>query len=227
MKLHVSECALRFLKPGDIATIEQANALKGAYHTWSRVWKDTISELGVKQDLFSDAFTRQDEILSLFHGSNCLGMLLLRWIDFSSFDYGTDSYFKSWDKQALARLIAHGSRIMVSSYLTVHPAYRSRETGLHFRDIILDLMVRRFIDSEADTIAGITRREKKVHTTCYSLGAEMIREDIPYFSENDRVDLLGFPRNRVHVLKDEIIRNWSDTLYNGYRGSKGRHLRAA
>lgn len=227
MKLHVSECALRFLKPGHIATIEQANALKGAYQTWNQVWSDTISELGAKQDLFSDAFTRQDEILSLFHGSKCLGMLLLRWMDFESFDYSTDSYFKSWDKEALGRLIANGPRIMVSSYLTVHPAYRSRETGLHFRDIILDLMVQRFLDSNGDTIAGITRREKKVHTTCYALGAEMIREDIPYFSNEDRVDLLGFPRRQARVLKDEIIRNWSDTLYNESKESKGRHLRVA
>lgn len=227
MKLHVSECSLRFLLPRNIVDVEQATALKNAFQTWNGVWSDTIKEFGAGQALFSDAFTRQDEILSLFHGSTCMGMLLLRWVDFSKFDFRTDSYFKSWDKESVDRLLLNGPRILISSYLTVHPAYRSRETGVHFRDIILDLMVLRFLDSEGDTIAGITRREKKVHTTCYSLGADMIREDIPYFSPADRVDLLGFPRVKAHVLKDENIRNWSDPLYHAYKAAQGRHLRVA
>lgn len=225
MKFSPQDFSLSFLKPPRNLESSDPRKLRAAFGTWSRVWNDTIKELGIEQRLFSDSFTRQDEIMTIFHGPVCVGMLLLRFIDFQYFDFSTDSYFKVWEKADISRLIQSGDKIMISSYLTVLPSYRAKESGIKFGEIILDLMAQRFLISNCDSIAGITRRERKVHVTSYSLGAEMIKSDLPFFAPHDRVDLLVFERKKIRLLDDPAIRDFSDYLFSN--SSKEDILRAA
>lgn len=217
MRLNPESCHLKFLQAPNLSGGLDAAEYKAAHEMWHHVWSSTLKDFGSNEKIYSDAFTRQDEILSIFHGQACVGMLLLRWMDFTRFNYATDSYFKIWTEIDIAKLTRFGKRIMISSYLTVHPEYRIKHTGVSFRDVILDLMVQRFLPSDMDSISGITRREKHVHTTSYNLGATTIREDLPFHNDEDRVDLLVFYRKDVRLLKDPAIRQWSDDLFSPYR----------
>lgn len=216
MRPRATDCRLRFLQPPNLSHRTSSEEFSAAYQTWHSVWADTLKQFGSDEKLFSDSFSRQDEILSIFHERTCIAILLLRWMDFARFNYASDSYFKNWTEVDIARLTKFGKKIMISSFLTVHPEYRMKQMGFSFRDVILDLMVQRFLISPMDSISGITRREKHVHTTSYSLGATAIRKDIPYHNDADRVDLLVFYRQEVRLLEDPTIRLWSDSLFSEY-----------
>lgn len=214
--IKLQDCSLKFVQPRNIADAKTSHELRAAHATWSSVWGSTFKEFGSKEVLYSDGLTRQDEVMAIFHGIVCVGILCLRWLDFSKFDWSTDSYFKVWNDEDITKLRAHGERIMISTYLSVHESYRAKQVGFSFRDVILDLMVQRFLLTAGDSISGITRREKHVHSTCYDLGATKIREDIPYQNDRDRVDLLVFYRKDLKLLTDPVIREWSDGLFGGY-----------
>src|SRR4051794_35785869 len=96
--------------------------IERAYTLWREVWQSTFLELDGVADLSSDEFTRQDEIGVLMHGTLCVSVVGMRWIDLSLDMWRDDSYFKPWPPRPLADL---GNRMIgISSNAVIHPAWR-------------------------------------------------------------------------------------------------------
>lgn len=218
MNLRIEDCSLKFLSRFKMSTPAEAREYQATFETWHRVWTETFKELGVEKKVHSDGFTRQDDIMAIFHGPICFAMLCFRRLDFSKFDYATDSYFEVWQPEDMKKLLRFGPKIMTSCYLTVDHRYRSRITGVSFRNVLMDMMAKRIFDTDCDALAGITRRDKNVHATAYAQGAQMIRENMAYNTDADRVDLLVWPKIYLKPLPDPITRKWSDTLYPAKEG---------
>jgi hypothetical protein len=172
-----------------------------AYACWRAVWETTLRELDNADRVFSDDFTRQDELGSLFYGDRCIGLTGYRWADLALPPYAEDSYFKVWPVEALADAISGGSRICIGSNLTVLPNWRGALDGYSVKEILMTLAVRRFLASDADTMVGTMRNDRGMNHLVYRLGARPVLENISHHGV--QVDLVTFSRHAMGPIEPQ------------------------
>jgi hypothetical protein len=164
-----------------------------AYASWRRVWARTFAELDGDGALFSDDFTRQDELGVLFHDEECVGMTAFRWLDTAGIGTSDDSYFRPWPQHALAALRRAGRRVCVGSYLTVEPAWRGPRGAVSTKELLLALAVERYLASPADVMAGTLRNDRGMNGLAYRLGARAVATGVEHHGV--AVDLVLFERD--------------------------------
>lgn len=165
--------------------------LGSAYECWSEVWKQTFTELEGRSVLHSDDFTRQDEIGALFHGYECIALFFSRQVDLANPFAQDDSYFGVWPKAAREAACRHGSRVWVSSNITIHPGWR-RPANVQLSRLVCGLIIERFLISDADVLVGTMRNDRSMNTVTYGLGAQPLAHDVIHHGVP--VDLVAFYR---------------------------------
>lgn len=169
-----------------------------AYKCWDSVWGDAYKELKIDKPLFSDDFTRQTEICSIFYEQDCVGMLFLSWADMSNPALAKDSYFKIWSKDDLAYLTKYGNRVLICSNTTIGKNWRKTNCDISMKDLVFYLTCyQRFKSSAADGMTGVTRRARGIHELSYRYGAVPLRENIVHFDDEDRVDIVAFFKDTI------------------------------
>ena len=166
--------------------------LGAAYQCWSEVWKQTFTELEGRSALPSDDFTRQDEVGALFHGYDCIALFFSRRLDLRSPLAQDDSYFSVWPKEAREAACARGSRVWVSSNITIHPSWR-KPANFSLSRLICALIIERFLISDADVLVGTMRNDRGMNTVTYGLGAKPLLRDVTHHGVP--VDLVAFFRD--------------------------------
>jgi hypothetical protein len=162
-----------------------------AYRCWSAVWKQTLEELDHVSSVPSDDFSRQDEVGAIFHEWECIGMTSYRWVDLSNPIYKDDSYFSVWPRECVDAVCAAGTRVCIGSNLTVAAPWRNAN-GASVKELLLALSVERFLQSDADALAGTMRNNRGMNSLGYRLGFEPLAHDIIHHGVN--VDLVAFYR---------------------------------
>lgn len=162
-----------------------------AYQCWSDVWKQTFTELEGRSVLHSDDFTRQDEVGALFHGYECIALFFSRAVDLASPLARDDSYFSVWPEAARDAACRHGTRVWVSSNITIHPDWR-RPANVQLSRLVCALIIERFLISDADVLVGTMRNDRSMNTVTYGLGAEPVACDVIHHGVS--VDLVAFYR---------------------------------
>lgn len=191
MEIDVSELQL-ILLPGKCPPQEYLEYYLKAYHCWREVWEDAYKkELHQDKFLVSDDFTRQDEILALFHKGECTGMIFLKYVEATEDPVIQDSYFKVWPEIAFRKLCSQGPKVIVSSQFTVHFKYRKNNSGIPWKDLLMALIMERFRHSDQHAMTGTMRLVKNMGETTYKGGAVPLVRNIAYSSEEDRVDLVA------------------------------------
>jgi hypothetical protein len=168
-----------------------APLLAEAYRCWSAVWKETFRQLENLQDLRSDDFSRQDEVGALFHGHECIGLSFFRWADLGSPIVRADSYFAPWSAEAIDAAAKHGTRVCMGSYFTIAAAWR-RASGCSLKDVLIALIIERFLISDADLLIGSLRNDRGVNALCYRNGFHLIQKDVVFHGIQS--DLAAFYR---------------------------------
>jgi hypothetical protein len=175
---------------------DQLSDYKSAYALWKMVWLETFKELDGVDRIFSDDFSRQDEILCLFRGPICLAVGVMRWRNLDMPSVRDDSYFEMWPTKALEILGSNGKNIVIASNLAVHPMARRNALGLPMKDVMLGLLVKRFLESGADAMTGAMRADRGMHTAAYQLGASVLESNLVL--HNSPVELVAFfPQNMI------------------------------
>lgn len=192
---------------------EYAWYYRRALDCWETVWRAFFNQFQDGQPFFIDNFLRQDEAACLFTESTCAALITFRMVDFSIMDYRNDSWFRLWSESDLDKLFQCGKKIFVASHITVHPEFRRYSPDLKLKEILLDVMIQRFLESSADVIAGMTRRDRGIHDEAYKLGATMIRDKVA-FLEGVYADLVAFFRHEAHVSERAHVRAMSDALWS-------------
>lgn len=190
-----------------------ADKYRAAQACWEDVWLGLYDRHGVEQPLFLDHLLRQDEAACLFVGDRCLGMILFRTLDFTVMDYGRDSYFKEWEPADRTMLLRHGSKVFLTTFLTVHPDFRNFSREFKFKEVLLNIMIKRFLASDADVISGVTRRDRGINDESFKLGATLVREDVPYMGDRFRVDLVAFYRSEARESTNLDVRRLCHRLW--------------
>jgi hypothetical protein len=165
--------------------------LGAAFDVWTDVWNEHLRERDNVDHVYSDDFTRQDEIGALFHGWECVGMTGYRWVDLANPMSRDDSYFRVWPDEAIASACAKGTRVCVGSMLTVPRAWR-RATGHSIKELLLALAIERFRRSDAETLVGTMRNDRSMDKLGYRLGFKPVARGLPF--HGGTVDLVVFHR---------------------------------
>ena len=168
-----------------------------AYATWRDQWLNTLREVAGTSRLFSDEFTRQDEIGALYQDGHCVAVTALRLVDRSTIVGREDSYFEPWPPHALTS-VGHGL-VGISSNTLVHPEWRGGEVtlsedganaALRLPLAILALTQRRFAELGVVSMMGVARNDRAMNHIGAALGARKVGQILVHGAESD---LLCFP----------------------------------
>lgn len=184
-----------------------------AYALWERVWLGVHQRFQVPGHFFMDAFFRHDEAASIFDGDTCVALLLFRTFDFSLVNFRRDSYFKEFTDLDLQRLLSAGPRTFAATNLTVAPEYRAFHPDVRFKQVVMNIMVHRFLQSPADTIINVARRDRDLNKEALGLGGIMLRENVDFFSGREKVDLVYYTRDSVHLTEQPTLLRFANILW--------------
>ncbi len=208
---------------------QHADLYKKAADCFCTVWQDLYEQHGVDDPFSIDDLTRQDEVACIYTNEKCVALMLYRVVDFSLIDYRLDSYFKMWNERDLEILLHRGPRVFTATYLTVLPEFRKFSPEFRFKEVLLNIMIRRFFRSDADVISGITRRDRGIHDESYLLGAEMVRENADYLDGRFKIDLVAFYREKARESQNPSVLKFTDQIWKQHLDltAPGFHKKAA
>lgn len=210
------------LCPGSISEVIDRNDYQRIYQFWKRTWIDTFQQLSVNSNIFSDAFTRQDCVAAILFKGEIIATTFFREVDLTQSSEIDDSYFKNWSSQSLQKVREMGEKAIICSYFSVHPEFRNRRIGISLKDMLLGLVVKYLLVSEADVLLGTPRVDRSMSEACLRWGAQLIEEDVPS-GYGDTVDLIGFHKKQLlfaelPILFKEIGHLWASRIELGERG---------
>lgn len=201
----IQDCRPQFLKNWE-------NYLK-TYKCWKEVWSHAYQELGVDPVQNSDSFTKHDEVNALFYKGQCAGLITFKWIDLNNPVEWEDSYFAIWPDEAKIRLLAHGNKIILATYLTVHFDFRRNAYGISWKDLLIALIIKRLKNSNYDAMVAAPRITKSSQIATYRHGAEALSKDVKYPIPNETVDLIIWDKKNDLTSKDPVVQLIADHLW--------------
>lgn len=193
---------------------------RSAYQTWKDCWFEVYRSIGKHHLAHSNAFTESDAITGLFYDDKCAALLIHRLVDFTEEIWRDDSYFEPWPEEALNRLTANGSKVLICSHYTVGKEFR-KDGKYQFpyavKDFIAGVSFRYFLSTEADVMTGNMRNARGVQKSFYKWGATPLLTDVPCNGETS--DLVGVFRDKVNLHGDSDLSplvayvwdRWTDT----------------
>jgi hypothetical protein len=166
--------------------------MRSAYELWRDEWRATLSELEGITRIHSDEFVRQDEVSVLSIGARCVSITALRWIDLREPIGREDSYFQLWPDHTVQLL---GETLVgVSSNTLVHPEWRRAriepepgQQGEPLSFVTVALAIRRFMDSEACSVLGVTRNDRSMNRVAAGVGAVKLGQTVVHGVESDLI----------------------------------------
>lgn len=206
--------------------------LEKTYFCWKNSWEHVFKyEMNQDHKIFSDDFTRQDEIVTLFYKNNCIGVAFKRKVDLSLITIREDSCFRFWPSDELDKLMKISSQITIASYFTISSEFRSKTLGVCWKTLFLSLYVENFIHSESDLMVTAARKMKSNEKLCYLLGAKPLVTSIPYKTHdsktvgNESVDILFWDKNKTSQVESEVenFKNivWKNKINTSFHTRKG------
>lgn len=183
-----------------------------SFSLWHQIWSETFFELDHLGVLFSDQFTRQDYILSLFYREQCVGLCCCNRVDFSHPATRYDSYFEIWPEFALAQLLRDGPKIIVASQLVVAQPYRGLTCeGLTLKYLIQSMSMKVLESSACDAMTGIMRKDRGMDKIGSKNGSTILAQDL--IMHNVAVDLICFYRRSLTFPKNSVVEDlWNQRM---------------
>lgn len=183
------------------------------YGHWRDLWSKTFEqEFNDGNFLYSNEFTRQDEVVALYYDGELAGLCCLRAVDFNEISTEHDSYFKKWPEITLHKLLKHGKRILICSQLTVTPAFRKNRLGISWKDLLVAVSARRLLETGCDAMVGAVRRMRGMEKATYRSGFIPLAQDLPYLGQ-ESVDLVAYLRKKASPSAVSLIAHTVETIF--------------
>lgn len=208
--------------PGKSSLDDFQDDRERSFRCWKFVWDDVFNkEMKLKKNLFSDEFSRQDLVVSLFHQNNCVGLAMIRIVPLNSEMTYEDSFFRFWTPKSLKKvsdLCAGNSSLALASAFTIHPEFRRKREGLDWKSLLLALYLETFLTTDAQILITAARKNRSNEKLCQNFGARLIEEDIAYTQDGSLVqgeiaDLLYWPRDPSLDLGSEDLNDLKNSIW--------------
>jgi hypothetical protein len=166
-----------------------------AYDCWYSVWAKTLKvDFNQSDKLYSDEFTRQDEITCLFHEDECVSVTGVKYHDLRDKVSLDDSYFSHWPELTLAHIKKFNPRVMVLNNLALNFSYRRRAYNISWTDLIYVMNVFHLKHMGRDAMIGTPRAEKGLPEVAARTGARILVSHLPYSLPGAHIALVLWPR---------------------------------
>lgn len=199
-----------YLLNGQSFENKSSKIFKESYDLWKKTWKQTFFEQNGSKELFSDQFSRQHKIASLFYRGKCVSMIFFYFTNMSYSSSREDSYFRAWPEEAIGKLVRDGNKIIIGSNITVHEHFRGPIIDGHIplKNLTLDIGIQFLLDSDCAAMTGTMRCDRGMNTIAFSCGARLLQPSITF--HNGPVDLVSFYKKSAK-LQHPVV---SSTLWN-------------
>lgn len=192
-----------------------AEDMESAYRCWKESWGHAFhKELNVQEQLYSDNFTRQSEVVAIFHGDHPLGLCTLNRFDLSCRQDLDDSYFKVWPGEVLGELRQRMKLVMSCCNATIDFKYRKNHLGFSGIDLLFSLIILYMKSTEIEGILGTARVEKKVPEACQRTAATFFARNVPFTIPDRFIDLICWERELDLNLWDPEMRELAEFIWN-------------
>jgi hypothetical protein len=186
------------------------------YRAWHQLWIATYAELKDDSALYSDAFTRQDFIASIFLKGQCQAFILFRHADLSQEPALHDSYFQQWSEIHRKRVAKTGQHVLICGNLGIVPNARQESLGFSMKHLMMGFITEIALQSQADSVISTPRKDRGVHSAVYRWGGVSIAQNIDW-GLDVVVDLTAFYKkevmeNRDHELVPLVENLWKNML---------------
>ena len=124
----------------------------------------------------------------------------------------------------IAKLASQGPHVAICTYLTVDSTYRkSKEVGLSLKDLQMNILVQRFLESEATVMGGSTRNDKGINKVCLRSGAKLLKRGV--FQYGYETDLMTWHKDaRLWEKTSSLVKKlWVNRI--DYRDAREGFLR--
>lgn len=201
-----------YLFRGSHTTLEYFNIYHDSYQMWKTVWKEAFTEVKGNSFFFSDQFTRQHSIGSLFYKNQCIMLSFFRPVNFNFESVNDDSYFDVWPEEAIDELCKYGKSILVGSYITVHKDFRGNSFPYSLKKLAFDFSVCYMEDCGADALCGTMRSLRGMTAPATECGSIILKEKIKYHREI--VDLVVCYSSKHRKSSLDIQHHFVKSLWN-------------
>lgn len=160
----------------------------------------------VANELGSESFLENDEVVALFDDNHPVGLFMFRWINTEfKINRELNALRKRFPKTLLDSLIEKKySRIMLMGHIAVHPQWRKSTVGFGVSDMLVSFALSRFLESTADVLLTTTRNNRRTNDLCYVRGAKKFAGNGKVFGVES--DITIFQRDDVTPMQNEAVR---------------------
>ncbi len=173
-------------------------SFNASYELWQTNWTKAfqyLDKLEANEFVKSDNFTRQEDILSLHVGHQCIATVGFRRLDMRLPAFFDDSYLEIWPRDFIKNVLAN-KQVMIMSGFTIHPEFRFKIFGIPTMHLFMGYIMLFFKNSHVDYLITTVRNDVGLNKLGYMYGARALSRDIPY--NNTKVDLTYYQAQDVH-----------------------------
>lgn len=193
--------------------VKYQNEYDSVYKLWKELWIEDRKNSNVIDKLYSNEFTRQDNILCIFHRGHCVGMTFLRWFDFQNQTSFDDSSYDIWPKDILDVLTKNGSQVAAVTNLAISKDFRKKRFNTSWKDLLISLSCKRTLFSNATALSAMMRVKRGMGKVAKRCGGECLYSNFPYKIEDETVDLIAFYTNKPLKHIDSNIEYLTNYLW--------------
>jgi hypothetical protein len=192
-----------FIFQGRNAGAPYLQEYRAAYTVFKTTWTSAFRELfGQDFAMYSNEFTRQDKIIALFTGQDCVGLTCMRNVSLHNPAHREDSWFKPWtDEDFRAIACAPGQEVVVNSFFTIEQKYRKSLAleSLSASYILGCLSLLELLNSPQDTMLGMMRTDRSMQKLGHQWGSLEIQKSVLH--NGIATDLVQFTRESLNLAK--------------------------
>lgn len=176
-----------------------------AFKAWHETWENTYkNDFHSDSALYSDEFTRQDEIVALFYKGECASLCFFSHINMQDESANLDSYFDCWSVEARSALCEYGTQVIICSQFTVIEKFRKAGPpeidNVPWKMLLTGISMKYFLHSKKDGMTGTMRVNKGMGKLTQQFGALPLIENLEYEAGTEKtlVDLVAFYQDNVY-----------------------------
>lgn len=196
-----------------------------AYESWKKVWQDVErQEMGITHSQFySDDFTRQHHIISLFDNKKCIGLAFMREIDLKLECLREDTAFRFWPQEELSRLSDNNRELIIATSFTITSDYR--RANIEWKTLFLSLFLDYFTELNQNLMITAARKVKSNEKLCYQLGGIPLLKDVPFRTKsgdtikNEIADLLYWKKKQFS-LTHKLLQSMREQIWASFSKEK-------
>ncbi|MBK7890368.1 MAG: hypothetical protein IPJ84_05805 [Bdellovibrionales bacterium] len=189
-----------------------------AYKAWLDTWRPEYQALDASAAIYSDGFTRQDQVLTIWWQGHCVALTFFNVVNLSMQTGQMDSYFAPWPKEIVERLASLSEETLVCSALTVSRPFQGQSLqSFPIKDLLASASLQHLRMSAYPIMVGNMRNNRNANHLVYKFGAQLLQTVV---CNGEPSDLVLFERDRLPAFPKSLQLTLDNAFSNSEQTTK-------